>query len=102
MKYPEYFPLLEFESQPNELPFRIMKFRWAEVAIKLHNEAPHMQDYNELIWITKGSGIVTVDLKDSVMGVNSVCCITSGQLHQLKGNDQMEGYVFLFKETFVC
>jgi AraC family transcriptional activator of pobA len=101
MKYPEYFPLLRFESQPTDLPFRIIKFRWTEDAIQLHNETPHMQDYIELIWITKGSGILTVDLQDSVMGVNSVSCITSGQVHQLKGNEDLEGFVFLFTEAFL-
>jgi AraC family transcriptional activator of pobA len=101
MRYPEYFPLLKFESKPTDLPFRIMKFRWIEDAIKRHNEAPHMQDYLELIWITKGSGTLTVDLEESIVTVNSVSCITPGQVHQLKGNDQMEGYVFLFTEAFL-
>lgn len=101
MKYPEYFPLLGFESQPTDLPFRILRFRWTEDAIKLHNETPHMQEYIELIWITKGSGVLTVDLKDCPLAVNSVCCITPGQVHQLKGNEQMEGYVFLFTEAFL-
>jgi AraC-like DNA-binding protein len=101
MHYPECFPLLGFESQPTELPFRIIRFRWTEDTIKQHNETPHMQDYIELIWITKGSGVLTVDLKQHILTANSVCCITPGQVHQLKGNDEMEGYVFLFTETFL-
>jgi AraC family transcriptional activator of pobA len=101
MMYPECFPLLQFESQPTDLPFRIMRFQWTEEAIKLHNETPHVQDYIELIWITKGSGLLTVDLQETLMAVNSVSCITPGQVHQLKGNDQMEGYIFLFTETFL-
>ena len=101
MKYPEFYPLLRFENQPADLSFRILRFRWTEDDIKLHNEMPHMQDYIELIWVTKGSGVLTVDLKERVLGVNSVCCITPGQVHQLKGNEQLEGYIFLFTETFL-
>ncbi|SFD75861.1 AraC-type DNA-binding protein [Chitinophaga sp. CF118] len=101
MKYPEYFPLLRFENNTTDLPFRIIRFRWTEGAIKMHNEVPHMQDYIELIWITNGNGKLTVDLKEFTLTENSLCCITPGQVHQLKGNDQLEGYLFLFTASFL-
>jgi AraC-like DNA-binding protein len=101
MKYSEFFPLLKFDTQPTELPFMIMQFCGTQETIKLHNEMPHMQDYLELIWITKGSGSVNVDLKEHALSENNVFCITPGQVHQLKGEEDMEGYIFLFTENFL-
>ncbi|GAA3929945.1 helix-turn-helix domain-containing protein [Chitinophaga oryziterrae] len=101
MKYPEFFPLLRFENQPTELPFVIMEFCWTEENVRLHNEMPHMQDYVELIWITKGTGSMNVDLKEYALAENSVFCITPGQVHQLKVEQDMEGYLFLFTENFL-
>lgn len=101
MKYPESSPLFRPEHQPTELPFQIIAFSWADETIQLHNEVPHMQDYIELIWITRGQGTLTIDLKDHPLTANSVCCLTPGMVHQLKGDNEMEGYLFLFTESFL-
>jgi AraC family transcriptional regulator, transcriptional activator of pobA len=101
MKYPEFSPLLPSETQPTDLSFRILKFQWTEEDVQLHNEVPHMQDYIELIWVTKGNGTLTIDLEEHPLAENSVFCITPGLVHQLKGNDTLEGYLFLFTENFL-
>lgn len=101
MKYTEYCPLLKLEDVDANLPFQIQTFSDMLEDIMEHNATPHKQNYVEIIWITKGSGTLVLDLEMFSLQNNSIFCITPGQLHQLRIDEDMEGYIISFTETFL-
>ncbi|WP_343667922.1 helix-turn-helix domain-containing protein [Chitinophaga sp.] len=101
MKYPEYFPLQEFKHKEADLPFEIHPFRWNDESVRAHNALPHRQNFIEIIWVTKGHSTLIVDMQKHEMPANSVYCVTSGQIHQLIGNEHTEGYIYQFTEDFL-
>lgn len=102
MKYPEFFPLLKLEDPDASLPFEILSIRRMKGEIMTHNSHPHKQNYLEIIWITKGSGCLIIDLDRHDLKANSIFCVTPGQLHQLKTDEDTEGYILTFTESFLC
>lgn len=58
---------------------------------------PHRHQHVEIIWITKGTGFLDIDLKRHKMGNNMLYCIVPGQLHQLE-MEEAEGYIISFPE----
>lgn len=101
MKFPEYSPLLKPEDADAILPFKIFPLHKMRTEIAAHNTSLHKQDYIEIIWITKGSGTLVMDLEKFTLHSNSIFCITPGQLHQLKEDEQIDGYVLSFTEAFL-
>lgn len=101
MKYPEYFPLREFKQKEADLPFEIHPLCWDDESLRAHNALPHRQNFIEIIWITKGQCTLVVDMQKFEMGANSVCCVTSGQIHQLIGNEDTKGFIYQFTEDFL-
>lgn len=101
MKYPEYFPLREFKHKEADLPFEIHPLCWDDDSLRAHNALPHRQNFIEIIWITSGQCTVVVDMQKFEMGADSVCCVTSGQIHQLIGNEHTQGYLYQFTEDFL-
>lgn len=101
MKFPEYSPLLKLEDADAALPFKIYPIHNMRTEINAHNMFAHRQNYIEIIWITKGSGALVMDLEKFTLQHNSIFCVTPGQLHQLKEDEQTEGYILSFTETFL-
>lgn len=101
MKFPEYSPLLKLEDADAILPFKIFPIHKMRTEIAAHNTSLHKQHYIEIIWITKGSGTLVMDLEKFTLRSNSIFCITPGQLHQLKEDEQTDGYVLSFTEAFL-
>lgn len=101
MKFPEYHPLLRPDGADVTLPFRIHPIRLRRTEMAEHNAFPHKQSYIEIIWITKGSGTLIMDMEKFTLQPDSIFCITPGQLHQLKQDEQTEGYVLSFTEAFL-
>ncbi|SFO83109.1 AraC-type DNA-binding protein [Chitinophaga sp. YR627] len=101
MKYPEYCPLLKLEDVDANLPFQIRTFKNMREEIIAHNSTPHKQNYIEIIWITKGSGTLVLDLEIFNLESNSIFCITPGQLHQLREDESTEGFILSFTEAFL-
>ncbi|PWV46188.1 AraC family transcriptional regulator [Chitinophaga sp. S165] len=101
MKFPEYNPLLRPDGADATLPFRIHPLRLQRTEMAEHNAFPHKQNYIEIIWITKGSGTLIMDMEKFTLQPNSIFCVTPGQLHQLKHDEQTEGYVLSFTDSFL-
>jgi YesN/AraC family two-component response regulator len=101
MKFPEYSPLLRPDGADATLPFRIHPLRKMRTEMAEHNAFPHKHNYIEIIWITKGSGTLVMDMEKYTLQPNSFFCVTPGQLHQLKHDEQAEGYVLSFTEAFL-
>ncbi|SDH21250.1 helix-turn-helix domain-containing protein [Chitinophaga filiformis] len=101
MKFPEYRSLLKPESADAALPFMIHSIHKMRAEVAAHNMFPHKQRYVEIIWIIKGGGTLVMDLDKFTLQDNSIFCVTPGQLHQLKENEQTEGYIISFNEAFL-
>lgn len=101
MKFPEYNPLLRPDGADATLPFRIHPIRLRRTEMAEHNAFPHKQNYIEIIWITKGSGTLIMDMEKFTLHPDSIFCVTPGQLHQLKHDEHTEGYVLSFTDSFL-
>jgi AraC family transcriptional activator of pobA len=67
----------------------------------LNNDVPHRLNCFKIVWITAGSGTCEVDLEKMELTPNLVYCITPGQLHHFKANDDVKGYVLSFCPDFL-
>lgn len=86
--------------QQNNLPFEIRTIDWMEKN-RQQNQIPHRHSYYEIIWIKQGSGMYLVDLEKHEVAENMVCCAAPGQVHQLKGGEQIQGFVISFNNDFL-
>ena len=58
---------------------------------------PHAQ----IIWITRGSGYLTIDLEKFQMTDNTIYTIPPGRFHQFRPTDTVGGYVLSFNTDFL-
>jgi len=65
------------------------------------DELSKNSDCFQLIWITNGTGTHIVDLEKSDIQNNHVFCIKPGQRHRLHLDNNSQGFVFLFTESFI-
>jgi AraC family transcriptional regulator, transcriptional activator of pobA len=101
MKHHEYFPLLKHEDLDVSLPFNILSFKKASDEKPANSSHPHKQNYIEILWTTKGSGSLVLDMEKHTLRSNSIFCITPGQLHHFKPDEDAEGYIITFTEAFL-
>lgn len=55
----------------------------------------------EIIWITKGSGSLYLDMQVSALQSNQLVFVKPGQVRQCSFSGQTSGYVFSFSESFL-
>ena len=64
-------------------------------------EYPHRHhDFYEVLFLTNGSGIHTIDFQDYDIKANSIFFLSPGQIHDLQLSSDVEGYIFLFSSAF--
>ncbi|HUC82832.1 MAG TPA: helix-turn-helix transcriptional regulator [Flavisolibacter sp.] len=73
----------------------IYQNRWQQ------NAVPHKHNYFVLIWVKKGAGVQLVDLNRFELTDNTVYCITPGQVHLLKADENVDGCVISFTADFL-
>jgi AraC family transcriptional activator of pobA len=61
---------------------------------------PHRHDFYEILFLTKGRGKHTIDLKQYEIRPNSIFFLSPGQIHSLELSDDIYGYIFLFTSEF--
>jgi AraC family transcriptional regulator, transcriptional activator of pobA len=62
---------------------------------------PHRHDdFYEMLFITKGNGVYTIDARKYPIEPNSIFFLSPGQIHELELSDDVEGYIFLFTSAF--
>jgi AraC-like DNA-binding protein/mannose-6-phosphate isomerase-like protein (cupin superfamily) len=81
--------------------FELHAIECGEHLSRINNDAPHRDNYFKIVWITAGSGTCHVDLEQMDLTPNLVYCITPGQLHHFKANDDVRGYVLSFCPDFL-
>jgi AraC family transcriptional regulator, transcriptional activator of pobA len=98
MKEAPIIPILKFKN--GAFPFKIQTIKnFIEEQDEIH-EGPHSHNYYEMIWLTKGSGKLYVDMQEYAVGNNTIFCVGPNQTHHFKSEGSMEGFVFSFTDSF--
>jgi YesN/AraC family two-component response regulator len=58
-------------------------------------------NYFEIIWITKGSGSLFLDMQAFRLASNKLVFVKPGQVRQCNFSEQPSGYIFSFSESFL-
>lgn len=62
---------------------------------------PHRHDdFYEILFITQGTGIYTIDFQQYEIKANTVFFLSPGQIHELQLSDDIQGFIFLFSSAF--
>lgn len=61
---------------------------------------PHRHDFYEILFLTQGSGIHTIDFQEYQVKPNSVFFLSPGQIHSLQLSQDIQGYIFVFTSEF--
>lgn len=86
--------------EQSNLPFEIHTIEWMQKNRHPDN-APHRHGYFEITWVTEGCGTYLVDLEKHTISNNHIYCAAPGQVHQLKADEQVKGYVISFNREFL-
>lgn len=61
---------------------------------------PHRHDFYEMLFITKGSGIYTIDFQEYTIEPNKIFFVSPAQVHAIRYSDDVDGFIFLFTSEF--
>ncbi|MBC7451152.1 MAG: helix-turn-helix domain-containing protein [Cytophagales bacterium] len=62
---------------------------------------PHRHDdFYEILFITQGTGIYTIDLHGYEIKPNTIFFLSPGQIHEITFSEDINGYIFLFSSAF--
>ncbi len=86
------------KSNKNAPTFQVNVF---DVNRNFKVEYPHRHhDFYEVLFLTNGSGIHTIDAQDFPIKPYSVFFLSPGQIHDLQLSNDVQGYIFLFSSAF--
>jgi AraC family transcriptional regulator, transcriptional activator of pobA len=66
-----------------------------------HSTVPHRHQSFEIIWVTSGTGKLSIDLSTLDLTSGKAYCISPGQIHHLEVPDGTEGYIVSFTNEFI-
>ena len=95
-------PVLQIESTESTVPFEIHTMQWIDQNRWQQTAVPHMHNYFVILWVRKGSGIHLIDLEKHELAPNTVYCLSPGQIHLLKANEEIDGCAISFTSEFLC
>jgi len=62
---------------------------------------PHRHDdFYEILFITQGKGLYTIDQQQYTISPNTVFFLSPGQIHEIAVSPDIKGYIFLFTSSF--
>lgn len=61
---------------------------------------PHRHDFYLILYISRGSGVHTIDFTDYDVGEKSVFLMTPGQVHSWRLDPDTDGYIVFFTRAF--
>jgi AraC family transcriptional activator of pobA len=96
------YPVLNIEESEINVPFEIHTMKWIDQNRHQQNSTPHKHNYFVIIWVLNGSGQHLIDLDKHEITNHTAYCISPGQVHLLKANEDTEGYVISFTSEFLC
>jgi AraC-like DNA-binding protein len=94
-------PVLEIGKSVANAPFEIHTMDWIAQNRFQQNEVPHRHTYFVIIWVKNGTGVHFIDVDKYELENNTVYCLTPGQIHQLKVEGPIDGYVISFTAEFL-
>lgn len=68
---------------------------------QIENDVPKQLRHFGIIWITKGSGSIKVDLEKYTINHNMLVCLSPGQLLLFTNCDNLDGYFISFSAEFL-
>lgn len=81
------------------LPFEIGRL---ETTHSLRSAArPHRHRFYEIIWVRDGSGVHTIDFQDHPIGPHSLFLLSPGQVHAVRIDAPLSGFLILFTSDFL-
>jgi AraC family transcriptional activator of pobA len=95
-------PILQIGSSESNVPFEMHTMQWIDLNRWQQNAVPHKHNYFVIVWVKKGSGYHLIDLEKYELASNTVYCLSPGQIHLLKANEETEGLVISFTADFLC
>jgi AraC-like DNA-binding protein len=60
----------------------------------------YSNNYFEIFWVTRGAGLMRLDLRQYAIHDNHLFCVRPGEMHQLTSEQGLEGYVISFTKAF--
>lgn len=80
--------------------FKINSIKWL---VETGYEVNTVQacDHFKIIWITQGTGTCFIDLDNWTFEPNHLFFIKVGQMHRLHADDDLDGYIISFNESFL-
>jgi AraC family transcriptional regulator, transcriptional activator of pobA len=81
--------------------FEVHALDWAQQNKACQTNIPERIHVFEIIWIKKGKGFLTVDLKDFTLCENTICCLAPGQYRKLKFPNDAQGFYLSLSPEFL-
>ncbi|MGC1242309.1 MAG: AraC family transcriptional regulator [Chryseosolibacter sp.] len=93
------FKLQAFGEKPTWTDFYIQNLK---AHIKDHSfvNKPHKHDFYLIMYVTKGSGVHSIDFVDYEVEPNRMFLMTPGQVHTWELSDETEGFIIFFTRDF--
>lgn len=66
-----------------------------------HPYEPHIHSFYQIIWFKRGNGKHYVDFKEYPINDNTLFFISPGQIHYFEDNQNFEGVIIHFNESFL-
>src|SRR5215468_3799184 len=98
MKEAQIIPLFKFKS--DALPFKVQTIKNFAEEQDDTNETPHSHNHYEMVWVTRGKGMLYIDMREYVVDDNTIFCLKPNQVHQFQVQPGMDGFVFSFADSF--
>jgi AraC family transcriptional regulator, transcriptional activator of pobA len=64
-------------------------------------DKPHRHSYFEMVWVTLGAGICSIDLERHSVRNDTIYLIPPGHIHFLQTEEQAQGFVISFGQEFI-
>jgi AraC-like DNA-binding protein len=93
--------LLDFHLEDAAaVPFEIGRL---ETTHRLHTTTrPHRHRFYEIIWVVDGAGVHAVDFEEHAIGPQTVFLFSPGQVHVVRVDRPLSGYMLLFTADFLA
>ena len=99
MSAPPPISVLEFRRPDDTgVPFEIGRL---ETTHPIQITQPHRHTFYEIIWVTDGAGIYAADFEERAIGTETVFLISPGQVHAVRVDRPLSGYMLVFTADFL-
>ncbi|HXB07938.1 MAG TPA: helix-turn-helix transcriptional regulator [Puia sp.] len=99
MKVTESLPLV-YASRNQGQNFMVRTLESLGEYAEQGRSSAYSNTYFEIFWITRGTGLLRLDLRQYALGDNHLFCVRPGQMHELQSEEGLEGYVIAFTKAF--